>query len=96
MSLDIASAQEEQEVQAAEEEVEGGGVAQNCGVTLAQSGHLVQPLLGMCIGQKPKSSKNECRWKLKTLIHCDKNCQIHYLAIACSHKIGPQSKRAIM
>ena len=58
MSLDIAPAQEEQEVQAA-----GGGggdgrdVAQNCGVTLAQSGHLVQPLLGMCIGQKPKLQK---------------------------------------
>ena len=57
MSLDIAPAQEEQEVQAAGEEEMGGGVAQNCGVTLAQSGHLVQPLLGMCIGQKPKVKK---------------------------------------
>ena len=65
MSLDIAPAQEEQEVQAAgEEEVDGGGdVAQNCGVTLAQSGHLVQPLLGMCIGQKPKVQKLGV-WKL--------------------------------
>ena len=52
MSLDIAPAQEEQEVQAAG--IGGGGWG---GLTLAQSGHLVQPLLGMCIGQKPKVQK---------------------------------------
>ena len=41
----------------------GGGVAQSNGVTLAQSGHLVQPLLGMCIGQKPNVQKLGV-WKL--------------------------------
>ena len=80
MSLDIAPAQEEQEVQAGGGGGDGRDVAQNCGVTLAQSGHLVQPLLGMCIGQKPKVQKLGV-WKLDTLMHFDENCQSHYLAI---------------